>query len=233
MHDETRIAETLQKGVDALRAQRPGDAVAPLTEAWEALEDAEELQDFAARVASLLAQALLEQGDAAAARPYAHQALRRLRTAGDEEGLQQVRALDEQIGAALEAKRRDVAARAKAAAYAEQTTEAIEAMAQSPLARADALLKHVDSLRRVGQPQRAIHSAERALHWARAPREVVLAHLALAELGVDASDHLSAAHRVADEASETTLVGLVAKAAELAGVELGLASIADRPTGEV
>lgn len=230
MTDEARVAELLQQGLTALREQRPADAAPPLHDAWEALEHAEELQDFAARVASLLAQAHLEQGEAAQARTFAHQALRRLRSLADEDGLAQVRALDEQIGAALEATRRDTVARAKAAAYAEQTTEAIELLGQSPLARADALLKHVDSLRRVGQTERAIHSAERALHWADATREQVLAHLALAELGVDPEPHLHRALAIADGADETTLVGLIAKAAELAGVTLPATSFADRPT---
>lgn len=231
MSDEARVAELLQQGLEALRKGRPADAEPDLRAAWHALEEAEELQDFAARAASLLAQALLELGDPSQARTFAHQALRRLRTLEDTEGLQQVRSLDEQIGAALEAGRRDLAARAKAAAYAEHTTEAIEAMAQSPLARADALLKHVDSLRRVGQPERAIHSAHRALHWAEATREKVLAHLALAELGVEPDSHLTAALTQADQANEPTLVGLIARAAELAGVHLPTASIADRPTG--
>lgn len=234
MSTEATIADALTAGVTALREGRPTDAVPRLVEALEGLEGNEDLEDFTARAASLLAQARLAIGDLAGARQAAHQAMRILRRHQDQAGLDEVRSLDEQIGAALEAQKRALVARAKAESAAAQTADALEAMATTPYARADALLQHTDALRRVEEPERAVHSATRAAFWADAAgavRERVLARLALAELGQDPELQLAEAGAIADAANETTLVGLVAKACELLGIALKPLPFAGKDVG--
>ena len=221
MSDESTIADALTAGVTALREHRPADAVPLLAEALEGLAGHDDLEDFAARAASLLAQARLATDDLAGARQAAHQAMRILRKHQDQAGLDEVRALDEQIGAALEAQKRALAARAKAGSLAAMTTADVENLATSELARADLLLQHTDALRRLDQPERASLSANRAGFWADradAVRERVLARIALAELGEDPASRLDEAGAIADAANETTLVGLIAKARALLGI---------------
>lgn len=233
MSAEQDVADALQTGLRQLRAGDAAGARAPLRDALEALTPNEDLADFTARAASLLAQAELDAGDPTAARAAAHQAIRILRKLGDADGLTEVRSLDERIGQALAAEKRQRQARDRAQKAAETTIEQLEHQAGSALARADLLLKHVGALRLIDHPD-AIPAAERALHWAEQsgqPREIVLAAIALAELGQDAERHLFRALEVADAADETTLIGLVSRAAELAGVTLPTATVGDREVG--
>ena len=172
----------------------------------------------------MLAQALLETGDAPAARSAAHRAMAVSRRLGDAEGLAEVRALDERIAAALDRDRRALLARSRSAALAARTTDSIEAEAASPLARADALIKHAGALQAHDRLPEAAHSARRAVVHADAAgsvREQVLARIAWAESDRDRAEAvLREAAALADGADETTLIGLVARAAELAAVEL-------------
>ncbi|MEZ4316118.1 MAG: hypothetical protein R3F61_01375 [Myxococcota bacterium] len=214
----------LLEGVAAVREGRAADAVAPLGEVEAALRDQAELRDVHARAASLLAQARLELGDAPGAREASHRAMASSRALGDAEGLAEVRALDERIAASLDQARRAALARERSAELAGRTLAEVEAEARSPLARADALLKHANALQTHGRLDEAATSAARAAEHADeavSVREQVLARIALAEADRDrAAVALYAALELADNADETTLIGLIARAAELAGVEL-------------
>ncbi|MCB9674633.1 MAG: hypothetical protein H6737_05910 [Alphaproteobacteria bacterium] len=207
-----------------MREGRHAEAIAPLEDAVEALAGQADLRDVLARAASVLAQAKLALGDAAGARTAAHLAMRTARELGDSEGLAEIRALDEQVAAALDREKRAALARARSADLAARTTEEVEAMGASPLARADALLKHANALQTHDRPADAALSAARAVVHADAAgsvREQVLARIALAESARDRAEAaLHEALAIADRADETTLIGLVARAAELAGVDL-------------
>lgn len=222
--DEAHVAGLLMAGVEACRDGRMSDAVEPLSTAMTALADQPDLRDFYARACSLLAQARLETGDARGARQAAHAAMRACRDVSDLEGLAEVRALDERIAAELDSDRRAELARARATELAAETADVVESKAASPLARADALLKHAGALKAHERFAEAAHSAERAIANADAAesvREQTLARIALAEVDATrATTVLREALELADRADETTLIGLVARAAELADVAL-------------
>jgi hypothetical protein len=222
--EEQRVASRLLEGITALREGRHADAIPPLEEVVDALADQPDLADVFGRAASLLAQARLEVGDADAARKASHQAMKTSRSLGDSEGLAEVRALDEKIAAALDRDKRAALARGRSADLVTKTLESVEAEARSALARADALLKHANALQTHDRPADAARSARRAMvhaDEADAVRERVLARLALAEADRSAArGALLEALEIANEANETTLIGLIARAADLAAVEL-------------
>lgn len=223
MADEQRIADLLMAAIGEIRTD-PGAAVEKLTEVCDALAGHASLDDVRARALSLLAQGRLATDDPSGAETAAMEAMRIARRLGDEEGLAEVRALHETIAAERDRHRRERAARKQAADLAATSLDDLVARASSPLALADVLIKHVGALRLHDAPERAEASARRAIlaaDEAGTVRERVLARLALAEVRPDAADaSLAAALQIADDASETTLIGLVAKAAELAGATL-------------
>lgn len=225
MAEEERLADLLRTAVGELVTD-PGQAALRLAEVAQALDGEPELQDIRARALSLLAQARLATLDVSGAEKAVQSALRILREQGDAEGLGAVRSLQEQIAAERQRIRRDLQARSAAAGLASQSLESLEEAAGSPLALADILIKHAGALRLHERPTEALRSARRAIQAADeagAVREQVLGRLTLVELDRgSARAALEEAHRIADEASETTLIGLVAKAAGLAGVELAL-----------
>ncbi len=221
-----RVATALVAGVDALHSGRPEDAVEPLRSvlADSDLAAAEDLGDVRARATSLLAQALLQTGDPDAAAPIVDQALRLLRQVGDPEGLRQVRALHAEIVAARQAKATQAHAATASARLAAVSVAEIEATVLDPVALADVFVRKANAETDAGRPQIAAPIARRALELARAHcdvRAVVLAHLSIARADpAGASQALRDALAAADSANEFTLVGAVARAAQLAGVEL-------------
>lgn len=224
MSEEATAAKALQEAVAHLGAKRFSEALPLLASAEASLAVSPDLEDFHARTLSLLAQALLELNRPTEARTRAHAAIRILRRLQDGEGLKEVRALDERIGAAIDQTKRATLAKARAKTMASRTTEEVEAATASPLAAADALLKHAAAKQLTGDLAGAAASARRAIlaaDTAQSVRERVLARLALAEAEPrDASEPLRTALDIADSADETTLIGLIARAAELADVAL-------------
>ncbi len=223
MPDEHHIASLLREAVAEVE-RAPKEAATKLAIVCDALAGEPALRDIYARACSLHAQALFGSGAIDAAREAIHRALREARALEDGEGIAQIRALHDRIAAASDRRRREALARAQAHTLAAIPREQLERDAPSPLARADVLIKHAGALRLVDRPDEAAHSARsavRAADEARSDRERVLARITLAEICPgEAETALREAHRVADGASNPTLIGLVARAAELAGVEL-------------
>lgn len=221
--EEEHIAELLLTAIGELRVN-PAAATLKLVEVRDAVAPHEEFADVLGRTHSLLAQAHLATGDVQAAEQAAMAAMRVARALGDDAGLAEVRALHESIAAEKERTRRQQHARRSAQTLADTPLADLQAKATSDLALADILIKHVGALRLHGRHAEACESAHQAVSAAdRAGgvRERVLARLAVAELQPnDAEAVLTRALEVADEASETTLIGLVAKAATLAQVKL-------------
>lgn len=206
-----------------LASGRALDADVLLERVDRALATESELSDVRARVLSLRAQAALEAGRPADARLHAGEALRLLRAAQDGEGLAAVRELDARAAAELDKVRRSELARGKLAEIASIPVDDLLARTPDPLARADALIRHAGALH-AQRDVRAVDSASLAVieaDRAGAVREQVLARLALVECNpAGAREPLLQALAIADRADETTLIGLIARAAELAGVAL-------------
>ncbi|MCB9669981.1 MAG: hypothetical protein H6734_10955 [Alphaproteobacteria bacterium] len=223
MGEEERVAGLLVEAVRVLPTE-PAAAARMLEEVCGALTDQPDLQDVAGRAFSLLAQAHLAHGAIGDSERAVRSALRILRGLNDGEGLAEVRNLQERIAAERDREKREVLARAQAAPLAATTLQDLEARAGSDLALADILIKHAGALRLHGRPDEARESARRAVDAAdraEATRERVLARITLAEVDrASASEALVQAHAIADDASETNLIGLVARAAALALVDL-------------
>lgn len=189
---------------------------------------------MAARCASLLAQARLATGELEAARAASHDALRKTRLLGDAAALALLRDQDAAIGAALEAAGRERKARDRATHLTRQSVQDVVETAASPLALADALIRLAGAHQLLGNGSDARTAALRAIPAADESgqvRERVLARLTLVEVSdVDRASVLADAHAIADAADETTLIGLVAKAAELAGMPIATVGFAGRST---
>jgi hypothetical protein len=215
-----RIAE----GVAALREGRPADAATALAPvlADPDLAAAADLADVRARVASLLAQALLDAGRPHEAEAPCREAIRLLRRLGDREGLDEVRALQDRVVKAIAHDREQAARREEQARIAATPLDALLAEVTSSTSRADVLLKKAHALVDAGRPDEAAPLADEALALAGDDvRAGVLARLAVARARPDRADEaLVAAYRVAERAEEFNLVSLVAHAARLAGVRL-------------
>lgn len=221
--EEEVVAQALLDAVQVLQKD-PVLAASKLEDVVVALAPHDDLQDVHARALSLLAQAQLGAGRPGAAQDAAMQAMRITRSLGDDEGLKEVRELHEQIAAELDRRKREAAAKRASAGWLEKSLEEIEAAAQSPFALADALIKHAGALRSHGQTDRAVASARRAVEAAdeaHTIRERILSRITLAEAAPEeAHAVLHDALALADAASEPTLIGLVARTAELSAVEL-------------
>jgi hypothetical protein len=210
-----RLADRLRFGVEAMRAGRPADAVDALAEvcADHALADATDLDDVRARALSLYGQALVLTGRADEALTPIEAALQLAYRAGDTEGVHEIEALREQARKA----RVGAAARPPSA-----SADAIEASGLDPVTRADLLLQKASAEIDAGRAEVAADLARRALVLApRAPRVAVLARVCLARCapGEEAA-LLEEAAEIARDADEHTLLGLIARAAEAAGVVL-------------
>lgn len=225
------LAGRLVAGVAALQAGRPHEAVPLLIEVCDDPEliAATDMRDIRSRALSLCSQALMQAGRAEDALRRVEAALVLARELGDTEGVHEVEGLRDQI--------RDLVAKRvpddpHSRALASRTLAELEAEIRDPLRRAEILIRKANAEIEAGQTHDAVQSARAALAAApRVPRIGVLARLTLVRADpMSAVAELEAAADVARDAGEFTLLGLVARAAELAGVQLKTENIADRST---
>ncbi len=197
---------TLHAIVAKLRSNDPAGALAALDAigeaGWAAL-----LPPEAARAHAYRAQALRGVGRVEeAAREVIH-AIRYAKTQGDTESVVALRALHTEISASVAGVRLAEAGRLADAALVSAPDTTLDA---------EGLLRKAAALHD-GDPAEAERLTRLALETAVSPREVVLAHLALARLTRDES-RIHAAHRVADDADDHNLLTAVAQAARALGV---------------
>lgn len=217
---------SLAAGVAALRSGDAAAAVDHLSRVATAPDWAENpgLTDIYARACSLLAQACLQAGELERADQWSRQALRLLRTLGDTEGQAEVRALQEEVRAALTGPRSADPHGARAALLGAADTERLLSGAADPQARAELLLQKANAEIDAGRAEQGVALAERALSepgTESAARVRVLAWLTVARGAPERSEEaILAAHRVADLADDFNLVAAVSRAARLAGVAL-------------
>lgn len=213
---DPQLAATLERAIEAIRQDRPMEAHTQLqTLLGDSLSPA-----LRARALGLSAQALLLLGRADEAAPVARKALSAARALDDVKGVEQIRALYTQIYARMaeDARARQLAEEESRAVSA--PLEELLAAAQSPEERVMAMVRKVNALAEAGTPdpalgQRAV-DASLTLHGA--PREQVLALLALARSSSQKSELYERALAIADEADETALAGAVARAARADGI---------------
>lgn len=173
-----------------------------------------------ARLLAFRAQALdglerLEEAERAAA-----EAVRLARRAGDDDGVQAVRALHARVLASLAARRHADAERARDLPLADTSDDVLLADAPDDDTRAARLVRKANVLADAGRAAEAAETARRALALSGAsPREQVMARLLLARVE-DAAPHLHAAHALADTADDPNLITAVAHAARAAAVPL-------------
>lgn len=205
---ETALAVRLRQGVDALNSNQPDRAIEPLRDVCNdpILREAPNMADVRARALSLFAQALHQTEQWAEARHIIDSALLLTRRLGEPDGLAEVEALRADILTAS-------GGSTSHAAGLRPPPTGIDAM----LAQANA---HLDA----NATQRAIETAQAALTAAEAENDVrggVLSRLTLARAEpVAAPKWVKEALRLADEASDFTLVGIIARTAELHGIPL-------------
>lgn len=165
-----------------------------------------------ARVHCWLAQAHLGRGQREEARSQLVQALRAAREAGDEAGVQQIRALRARVLALPEPAAPEVESPEAEAAGSDPTE------GEAELAPALAAL-------RAGRHEEALALARKAREEGRMradPRAEVLALLLIARVPGHAEAALLAAHERADLSGEPNLVAAVTKAGRELKVDLGL-----------
>lgn len=201
------MSSALHTIVARLRANDPLGALAALDAlgeaGWVALSPAE-----SARAHAYRAQALRGVGRAEdAAREVLH-AIRFAKSEGDAESLAALRSLHTEISASVASLR-----------LADAGRRADAALLTVPEATLDAegLLRQAGALADSGRPADAERVTRLALARAATPRDLVLAHLALARLTRDEA-MVHAAHRVADAADDHNLLTAVAHAARALGV---------------
>ena len=223
----TEIARTLRRGIEVLRRGDAALALPHLKRVVEdvALEAATDLQDVRARACSLLAQAQLQLGQLDGAQNHANRALDLLRAVGDPDGIREVEQLRAEIADAAQ-KRAEQERRQRSLEQLARTEVAVlrERYERDPVALAEILLKKSSAEIEAGRPVQARAIAEEVLDLAcegQWLRQEVLARLCLARVHpTSAPDQLLQAWRRAERASDHTLVATVARAAELAGLEL-------------
>lgn len=234
-----RLAAHLKEGVAAMRQGAWNRAVLHLRPVAhdEVLEAADDLADIRARVLTLLAQALLEDGEVGDHDEV--EALLVRATALAEDARPIVNDLQERLDdarrRALEAEAHDARTRRLADADIEPWLERLT----DPDRRCDLLTQKAAAVLALQGPVPAAPFAERALaigHEAQL-RSRVMAHLVMARTHPEAAKaHLDAALAMADAASEFTLVGTIARTAELLGLPLptqqGASMPRPNPSGE-
>jgi uncharacterized protein YyaL (SSP411 family) len=234
-----RLAEALSTAMEALRRGAPAAAIPPLRElsADADLAAADDLRDVRARVLTWLAGALADTGALADAEAPCREALRLWRALRDKEGLDAARQIQDRIVRALAHDAEAGARAAEAARVAATPVESLLAEAGAdPRARALALVRKATALEGDGAREEAAALAARALEEACGDvHGEVMAHLVLARVGPGSGSvpsHLHAAWAAAAAAEEFNLVSMVARAAELAGVEVGaLEAVPSPPEG--
>jgi len=221
---EERLAAHLTKGVEALRQQRPDTAVLhlrPVADDHE-LAAAPDLADVRARALTLLAQALLDLDE-----PSHHDEVeRRLDEAQridpgpvDPE----VRGLTERLADARRIAMEASAREARTKRLAEADIEPLLQRVADPDRRCDLLVQKAQAELTVGRIERGRDLAARALAMkdeiTLRPRVMALLTMARASPD-DAARYLHEALALADTASAHTLVGTIARTAELLSVPL-------------
>lgn len=217
------LAAQVRAGVEALAADRPGEAAAALRAVVEdpSFGAHPDLADIRARVYCLYAQALLDSGAARRADAWARRALAEAQGLGDDAGAEQIRGLLRQIfSAAVEEKKcADAIARVAATPLEDLLREA-----RSDTERAGAMIEKANAEVQVGRAEHGEPLARRALALAQragAVREEVLAWLTLARARPEEAERaMVSAWRRAAEANEFNLVGAIGRAAKHAGVAL-------------
>ncbi len=227
-------ADRLAQGVADLRAGRNQEAADHLAEVWadEELSAAEDLVDIRARAGSLYVQALVQLGQPRAADRPCRDVIRLLRKLRDRDGLTEVRRLQDQIVRALahdrEAEERASAQRRIASTPLEDLLEGVTGEE-----RIAVHVRKANALADAGELEVAVRVARLGLQLAEEAQHItwqVMAHMALARARPHvARDHLVRAHGIADSHEEFNLVSMVARAAEVAEVELPRAWIGARP----
>lgn len=225
-HDAAeRLAAHLREGLAAMKRQAWDRALLHLrpvarSDAWAGADD---LGDVQARVLTLLAQTLLERGDVAD-HDEIEAALGRARLCDPSpEGAAAVSSLDERLQDARRTALEAAAAQARAQRLADADIEPWLERLADPDRRCDLLTQKAAAELAEGRPQAAAAFAERAMALPEAAslRSQVMARLVMARTHpADAQPYVLRALAMADAASEFTLVGTVAKTAELLGVEL-------------
>ena len=204
------MSSPLHPIVAMLRASDPRGALAALDSlgepGWAALPPAEAARAHAYRAQALRGVGRVEE----AAREVIH-AIRFAKAEGDSESVAALRALHTEISASVASVR-----------LAEAGRLADAALISAPDATLDAegLLRKAAALADSGAAAEAESVTRLALASASTPREVVLAHLALARLTRDEA-LIHAAHSVADAADDHNLITAVAHAARALGVRIG------------
>lgn len=222
-----QLSDQLARGVATLRSGRAAEAVSDLAAVAESAElaAAPELQDVRAAALSLLAQALLESGDAVAAERPCRNAVGIVRRLGEVEALVEVRSLQDRIVKAIAERREQDEREAEALRVASTPLAELLAEAQTPPERASIMVRKATAMLDRGEDlDGATDLAFHALDVARAAGDItweVFARTALARCDeAHAEDHLRAAMRVATDAGEFNLVSTLVRTAELVGLTL-------------
>jgi hypothetical protein len=231
-----QLARALRDGIEQLEQGRADTAVEHLTVVVEDhdLRGASDMQDILAKATSLLAQALLKQGDLPAARRRCSDALDLCRRIEDDVGIANVRALSSEIEDAQRAQEDEERRQRSMQMLSRTDTDTLRATyAKDPLSLAEILLKKSSAELEAGRTKSARTLAGEVLTRATAEswrRQEVLARLTLARIDPhDAPTQLTRAWERAERDSDHTLVATVARAAELSGVTLSSMSGPEMP----
>jgi len=220
------LPERIRAGVEALRDGRPVEAVEALEPVATdpAFNTQDDLIDVRARVYSLLAQALLGAGRARDADEWARAALELALRLGDLPGEAEIRALQVEIRTANAQALQRLAEKKESRRIAQIPADVLLSGTEDPVEQAALLVKKANAEADAGRAEEGVAFARRALERAlsaKALREEVLARLSIARCDpASAVEELTAAWRRAEAEDDFTLVGAVARAADLAGVTL-------------
>lgn len=226
------LPQLLSEGVEALRDGNPDRAVETLRIVADdpQLAAAQDLQDIRLRVLTLYAQALLDAGQASAARHPLQGARDLAATLGASEAAAAIEELEARIGEAISATFAAQARSRTLRALAARPVE--ELLAEAPADRHPALLvERAAAALEVDRPEEAVELAERALDLATEHsdlRHQVMALLALSRAQpARIREHLEEARRRCDEADAFDLLAFVVRAAEEADLSLATAGVHD------
>lgn len=221
------MASHLRRGIEHLRKGEAKKAISALTTVVDddAFAAAENLTDIRGRATSLLAQALLSDGQFEQAHRRAADALELTHSVDDSSGAAEIVDLLAQISAA-EQNRAEERKRARTSLRLAQTDVADlrRLYARDRQSLAEVLLKKANAELEAGRSQVASELAHEVLTQAVLQdwrRQEVLARLSIARVNpIEAETQLNAAWVRAERDSDHTLISTVARAAALAGVAL-------------
>ena len=222
-----QLAHRLLEGLNLLRSGENAAAAQAFADVHDAPEiiAAADMTDVRIRALTLHGQAILATGGIESAQKSVMDAMRLARSEGDPHGLHQAQALYKQVLARRDERSRRAIAASEARRVAAASLDDIRSrLAPRSQPLCDALIKKANAHMDVDQSTIAHPLALEALALAQAQswlREEVLARLSLARAQPDEAAHqLYEAWRRAERASDFTLVGTVARAADLQGVSL-------------